>query len=138
LINLSSHNLRHPYKLSFSFKPSNNSKVDSTYTDTSPPMPLLALPLTVYQTTPNNYIIGMNCGEQSGFSFEPTSDWTKLSFHVDDAKQGVLMINNTVVKVMENCPAPKNILLGQGFKKRFWSGMISDFKYQSIRVTTRQ
>lgn len=138
-INLTSEKLHYPYILSFSFKPRNNLKIDSSYTQTSPPMPLLALPLSVYQTSTNKFTIGMTCGEQTtGFSFVPVSDWSKLSFRVDETKQGVLMINNIVVKVVENCSAPRKILLGQGFKKRFWAGTISDLKYQGDGQTINQ
>ncbi len=121
----------YPYFLSFSFKPEIQGEINNSYTETSPPMPVLALPLSVYQVGRNDYKIGIACKEQTGFDFKSVSEWTKVSFEVGADGMGILKINDTVVKIVEDCSAPKKILLGQGFKSRFWKGSISDFEYRS-------
>ena len=120
-----------PYALNFSFKSDSKGEISRDYTETNPPMPLLAPPLSVYQVTRDRFNIGINCDEQTGFSFKSVSDWTRLSFQVDRRGQGILRINNRLVKIVENCLAPDRILLGKGFKSRFWKGNIADFEYRS-------
>ncbi len=130
IITPASHASPLPYSIGFSFK-SISTEIQSGYTDTTPPMPILALPLSIYQITENDFRIGIACKEQSMFSFRSVSDWTKISFEVDMDGKGILMVNNTVVQFIDDCSAPSKITLGQGFNNRFWKGIISDFEYRN-------
>jgi len=122
---------RPPYSLSFNLKATSQDKISNSYTATSPPMPVLALPLAVYQLAKNEFKIGVNCKEQAWYTFKTVSDWTKVGFEVNIDGRGILYINDMAVKVFEECPTPKRISLGQGFKNRFWKGTISDFEYRN-------
>lgn len=115
--------------LKFSIK-SMDSHSNYKFREVGPPMPLLLFnpgnTLAIYQTSDNTYRIGKH-----NIPME-INEWTELRLNLDLASRLMTIDASTLdQQLVDSLKINKfgNILtIGKGFKERYWTGAIKDFK----------
>ncbi len=92
-------------------------------------MPVFAPPLIIYQTGPQAFRVVLKCTEETTFSFESVSEWTKIEVQANSEGVMTLQINDLVVSGTTGCLAPQEVVLGRGFLDRYWSGETAEFRF---------
>lgn len=117
----------------------------SQYNENSPPMPILAHPLAIYQTSNKNYVIQIkNDGgdKHIEFLFDPKK-WYKFTFSFD-LKKNIMhffvndTINTTINEITLDPASMNNAIIGKGYNKRTWQGKIAYFKIHESNGTEKR
>lgn len=109
------------------------------YNKSQPPMPLLAYPLAIYQTSKNNYSFGIihkKGGKYINYKFNQ-DQWLKVVFSFDLVNKSLYcFVNDTLYEIVRNIDIDiaqiKSITLGKGYLQRFWKGHVGYFKIYEI------
>lgn len=108
-------------------------RIYHSFSDISPPMPLLASPaLGIYQTSVNDYSIGLAPGAQFRFEHTAGEDWFHLGISVTAELEARLYINGNYVanfRYSEIADATIcKLVIGGGYMKRAWDGWLAHLR----------
>jgi hypothetical protein len=118
--------------LKFRFMSDNRNNASFDYGETSPPMPLLALPFALYQVERGSYRLIV-----SGASGKQYASWTGSGMQYVEAvyEDNTLTVraNNDIVLVA-NGPLATNghLLVGKGYRQRYWCGWVKSFNLKRV------
>ena len=113
-----------PYKIEVALK-SGRDDVAVSPTEDTPPMPFLAGHFAVYQIG-NSYRV-LSGGEQIAVIEGTALEVQDFTFSVDENDVGSMFVGNEQYWSGE-ISRPVPLVIGQGFKNRYWEGEISKFK----------
>jgi hypothetical protein len=106
--------------------------VDATisYTETTPPMPLLIEPLAIYQIS--DYLLRIKLGDHIDYFLTFIKEgWYQIKVDISREKNSItLLINDKLVAKQEKCyiPLKGNWFIGKGYLNRFWEGKVGHLK----------
>lgn len=89
-----------------------------------PPMPLLALPLAIYQLSANRYSIAVRRGsDRIRVQLAQISAWHHIALQVDEEGKAILFIDGRRAREIRSCEGFSGHLhLGAGYMERSWNG----------------
>ena len=122
------------YEIDLYLRSSQNATNEYGFTRTSPPMPVFAPPLVIYQTSASSYNVALKCASDVVYGFEEVSRWSRITLRVDAEENAELRVNETHVADASKCDVPKELRLGRGYLDRYWTGDIGGLSFTYPRV----
>ena len=101
---------------------------DKEYGDFSPAMPLLSTSFAIYLDDGSyKFLVNKADGSSDSITVGSAEDWTSVRL-VNLADGATLFVNGDVVLTSSRLRPLKTVTTGKGFKSRYWTGKLADFR----------